>query len=69
MTNAVYTMTVRALAGVVSERAAETMVRSVLREQNLLPDETGKPVRHPQIPEMFERTSDGGYKLRLRGLN
>ncbi|NTY00774.1 roadblock/LC7 domain-containing protein [Deinococcus sp. JMULE3] len=38
MTNAVYTMTVRALAGVVSERAAETMVRSVLREQNLLPE-------------------------------
>ncbi|GGL01156.1 roadblock/LC7 domain-containing protein [Deinococcus radiotolerans] len=38
MTNAVYTMTVRALSGVVSERAAEMMVRSVLREQSLLPD-------------------------------
>lgn len=38
MTNAVYTMTVRALSGVVSERAAETMLRAVLREQNLLPE-------------------------------
>ncbi|GAA5437122.1 roadblock/LC7 domain-containing protein [Deinococcus aquaticus] len=38
MTNAVYTMTVRALSGVVSERAAETMLRAVLREQNIAPD-------------------------------
>ena len=38
-------------------------------EQNLLPDETGKPVRHPQIREMFERTREGGYKLRTRGMN
>ena len=36
MTNAVYTMTVRALSGVVSERAAETMLRAVLREQNFV---------------------------------
>ncbi|PTA67603.1 roadblock/LC7 domain-containing protein [Deinococcus arcticus] len=35
MTNAVYTMIVRALSGVVSDRAAETMLRSVLREQGL----------------------------------
>ncbi|MDB5046676.1 MAG: dynein regulation protein [Deinococcus sp.] len=35
MTNAVYTMIVRALAGSVSERAAETMLRAALREQNL----------------------------------
>ncbi len=48
---------------------AETEYIAYVSEQNLLPDETGKPVRHPQIPEMFERTSDGGYKLRLRGLN
>lgn len=35
MTNAVYSMIVRALAGSVSERAAETMLRAALREQNL----------------------------------
>jgi heat shock protein HspQ len=38
-------------------------------EQNLLADESGKPVRHPQIAEMFERTREGGYKLRARGVN
>ncbi|WP_291431712.1 roadblock/LC7 domain-containing protein [Deinococcus sp.] len=38
MTNAVYTMTVRALSGVVSERAAETILRAVLRQHNIAPD-------------------------------
>lgn len=38
MTNAVYAMTVQALSGVVSERAAETMVRTVLRDQQLTPE-------------------------------
>ena len=30
-------------------------------EQNLLEDDTGEPVRHPQIREMFEKKSDGRY--------
>lgn len=38
MTNAVYTMIIRALSGVVSARAAETMVQSILRDQNLSPE-------------------------------
>ncbi|CAM3620558.1 dynein regulation protein LC7 [Deinococcus saxicola] len=38
MTNAVYTMTVHALTGVVSARAAETMLQALLREQHLRPD-------------------------------
>lgn len=38
MTNAVYTMIVRALSGVVSERAAETMLQSILREHSLSAD-------------------------------
>jgi hypothetical protein len=38
MTNAVYTMTVRALSGVVSARAAETMLQALLRENHLSPD-------------------------------
>ena len=48
---------------------AETEYVAYVSEQNLLPDESGKPVRHPQISEMFERTREGGYKLRPRGMN
>ena len=33
-------------------------------EQNLLPDDSGVPVRHPQISETFERTADGRYRFR-----
>ena len=33
-------------------------------EQNLLEDETGEPVRHPQVPELFGDLSDGSYALR-----
>ncbi len=36
-------------------------------EQNLLPDETGKPVNHPQVPELFGELADGRYR-RLPGL-
>ena len=32
-------------------------------EQNLLPDESGEPLRHPQIAEMFEKRTTGGYQL------
>jgi hypothetical protein len=38
MTNAVYSMTVHALSGVVSARAAETMLQTLLREQRLMPE-------------------------------
>ena len=33
-------------------------------EQNLLPDETGKPCRHPMVPEMFEGPVEGAYRLK-----
>ena len=33
-------------------------------EQNLLPDETGKPVNHPQIAELFGELADGCYRRR-----
>jgi heat shock protein HspQ len=33
---------------------AETEYVAYVSEQNLLPDETGEPVRHPQVPEVFE---------------
>src|SRR5215470_1243614 len=34
-------------------------------EQNLLPDETGRPCRHPMVPEMFEGPVEGAYRLKL----
>lgn len=33
-------------------------------EQNLLPDESGEPIRHPQIDEFFELDTDGNYRPR-----
>jgi heat shock protein HspQ len=33
-------------------------------EQNLMPDESGDPVAHPQVDEMFVRTEKGEYRLR-----
>jgi len=35
-------------------------------EQNLVSDESGDPVRHPQVRETFERTEDGKYYARGR---
>ena len=35
-------------------------------EQNLLADETGEPVGHPQAPELFESFEPGRYRLRPR---
>ena len=33
-------------------------------EQNLLPDDSGEPVRHPRVNEAFERAPDGNYRFR-----
>ena len=38
-------------------------------EQNLIPDESGEPVDHPQIDLLFDETDEGGYKLRPESLN
>ena len=35
-------------------------------EQNLLPDESGEPVGHPQAPVIFASFDHGHYKLRPR---
>ena len=48
---------------------AETEYVAYVSEQNLLPDETGEPVRHPQVAETFERKSDGSYRQRGATLN
>ena len=39
----------------------ETEYVAYVSEQNLLEDSSGRPLRHPQLGEFFERTSDGGY--------
>jgi len=48
---------------------AENEYIAYVSEQNLLPDTSGKPVRHPQISEVFERDDDGQYKPRNTMLN
>jgi heat shock protein HspQ len=48
---------------------AESEYIAYVSEQNLLPDNSGKPVRHPQIADVFERGSDGQYKPRNAMLN
>lgn len=30
-------------------------------EQNLVPDDSGQPLRHPQVAEMFAQGDDGSY--------
>jgi heat shock protein HspQ len=35
-------------------------------EQNLLPDDTGQPVGHPQAAMLFDSFREGQYKLRPR---
>ncbi|CDO61122.1 FIG00451037: hypothetical protein [Candidatus Phaeomarinobacter ectocarpi] len=41
----------------------ETEYEAYVSEQNLLIDETGKPVRHPQVKEMFGDLKDGLYAI------
>lgn len=41
---------------------SETEYVAYVSEQNLLPDNTGEPVRHPQIAEIFGELNSGVYK-------
>jgi heat shock protein HspQ len=43
---------------------SETEYVAYVSEQNLLPDETGEPVRHPQVAEVFDGIEDGVYQSR-----
>lgn len=47
----------------------ETEYIAYVSEQNLVPDETGEPVRHPQVDEIFESLADGQYRTREMRLN
>ena len=35
-------------------------------EQNLLPDETGEPVEHPDLTDLFGEFEDGRYSVHFR---
>jgi len=44
---------------------AETTYVAYVSEQNLLPDDSGRPVRHPQVREFFGDLREGFYELRV----
>ncbi|MGA2127016.1 MAG: heat shock protein HspQ, partial [Xanthobacteraceae bacterium] len=48
---------------------AETEYVAYVSEQNLLPDTSGEPIRHPQVAETFERTGNGTYRPRNSQFN
>ena len=43
---------------------AETEYVAYVSEQNLLPDETGRPVGHPQVAELFGALRGGLYEVK-----
>ena len=45
---------------------AETEYVAYVSEQNLLPDSSPEPVRHPQVDEIFVRQDDGIYKVKSK---
>ncbi len=48
---------------------AESQYIAYVSEQNLLPDTSGEPVKHPQITEVFEKDGSGNYRPRHSLLN
>jgi heat shock protein HspQ len=48
---------------------AESEYIAYVSEQNLLPDTSGAPLRHPQVAELFEKNRDGTYRPRVSSLN
>jgi heat shock protein HspQ len=48
---------------------SETEYIAYVSEQNLLPDTSGEPLRHPQVADVFEKDDDGRYRPRNSVLN
>ena len=48
---------------------AETEYVAYVSEQNLLPDNSGEPLRHPRVAEIFVRNDEGSYRPRNSVLN
>lgn len=45
----------------------ETAYVAYVSEQNLVPDQSGKPVSHPQVDVLFARIENGRYIVRQAG--
>ena len=43
---------------------AESEYVAYVSEQNLLPDSSGEPLRHPQITDILDRDDSGRYRMR-----
>ena len=43
----------------------ETEYVAYVSEQNLVPDLSDEPLRHPQLNDMFERLENGSYRVKL----
>jgi heat shock protein HspQ len=48
---------------------AESEYIAYVSEQNLLPDNSDQPIRHPQVSEVFEQDDSGVYRPRYSQLN
>jgi heat shock protein HspQ len=48
---------------------AESEYIAYVSEQNLMPDTSGEPLRHPQVAEVFEEDERGSYRPRNSLLN
>jgi heat shock protein HspQ len=48
---------------------AETEYVAYVSEQNLLPDTSAEPIRHPEVAENFAKADDGRFVLRNSTLN
>jgi heat shock protein HspQ len=48
---------------------AETQYVAYVSEQNLLPDDSGQPVRHPQVEQQFTPGGRGYYKRKVNSAN
>src|SRR3974390_3431512 len=48
---------------------SETQYIAYVSEQNLLPDYSGEPIRHPQVDEIFVRAQAGSYQIKTARRN
>ncbi|OYR17489.1 hemimethylated DNA binding domain protein [Brucella grignonensis] len=44
---------------------SESEYVAYVSEQNLVPDLSDEPLRHPQLNDMFERLENGSYRVKL----
>ncbi len=48
---------------------SESEYVAYVSEQNLIPDTTGAPLRHPQIKNMFDQGEGGVYRVKRTNFN